>query len=113
MPRTVYPSLRAQRLLFVFLLAAVLLVVLLSTLSAPPVQAGGVVGPPCDEAAFTARLDGGGNVSFNCGVPATIFVLNQKFITQTTTIDGGGVITLNGKLATRLFQVSNGVTLTL
>ncbi|TMC56118.1 MAG: hypothetical protein E6J26_07495 [Chloroflexi bacterium] len=37
----------------------------------------------------------------------------MKSITQTTTVDGGGHITLTGGLATRLFNVSNGVTLTL
>ena len=37
----------------------------------------------------------------------------RKPITRSTTIDGGGQITLTGGLATRLFRVSGGVTLTL
>src|SRR5947207_4312771 len=94
---------------------ALIVVALLWSLLAlvAPSLAGGVVGPPCDEAAFTARLGGGGNVTFNCGGPKTIVVVNLKTITQSTTIDGGGQITLTGGLNTRLFNVSSGVTLTL
>jgi hypothetical protein len=71
--------------------------------------AGGVVGDgtpgSCTEAAFNSALAGGGTVTFNCGGPKTILVLSEKNITQATTIDGGGVITLTGGLTTRLFRV--------
>ncbi len=70
---------------------------------------GGVVGDgtpaSCTETALDAALAGGGLVTFDCGGPATILVLHQKNITQETTIDGGGVITLTGGLATGLFRV--------
>src|SRR5438132_13043533 len=75
-------------------------------------EAGGVVGLPCDDAALTARLAGGGLVTFNCGGTKTIVVFSVKTVTQTTTIDGGGVITLSAEF-TRLFSVTSGVTLTL
>jgi predicted outer membrane repeat protein len=79
--------------------------------------AAGVVGngapASCTEAALTTALFGGGPVTFNCGGPATILILTQKEITQDTTIDGGGVITITGGLATRLFLVNAGATLTL
>jgi predicted outer membrane repeat protein len=77
----------------------------------------GVVGngtlASCTEAALTAALAGGGNVTFNCGGPATILVLNQQTIAQPTTIDGGGVITLTGGLQSKLFQSMPGVRLDL
>ena len=78
-----------------------------------PVLAGGVVGdgtaPSCTEAALNAALAGGGLVTFDCGpVPVTILLSGEKVIglAQSTTIDGGGKITLSGGGATRLFSVS-------
>jgi predicted outer membrane repeat protein len=75
-----------------------------------PARAGGVVGngapASCTEAALDAALADGGTVTFNCGGPKTILVLNMKTIAQATIIDGGGVITLTGGLATRLFWVN-------
>jgi predicted outer membrane repeat protein len=71
--------------------------------------AGGVVGDgtpgSCTEAALSAALAGGGTVTFDCGGPKTILVLSEKNITQATTVDGGGIITLTGGLTTRLFRV--------
>jgi predicted outer membrane repeat protein len=82
-----------------------------------PAHAAGVVGngtpASCTEAAFTAALLGGGTVTFNCGGPATILLLSEKAISQDTTIRGGGVITLTGGLATRLFRVADFVSLSL
>src|SRR2546426_593186 len=75
-------------------------------------QAGGVVGPPCDDAGLRAALAGGGSVTFACGGPKTITIVSVKTITQSTTVDGGGVITLSAEF-TRLFSVTSGVTLTL
>lgn len=75
-------------------------------------HAGGVVGDgtpaSCTEAALTTALGGGGMVTFNCGGPKTILVLSEKVITQNTSIDGGGVITITGGLATRLFSTVSG-----
>jgi len=72
-------------------------------------QASGVVGngtaASCNEAALDAKLAGGGNVSFNCGLnPLTITVTSQKIISANTTIDGGGLITLSGGGTTRILQ---------
>ena len=83
---------------------------------APNTPAGGTVGTgpgTCSEGALTSALAGGGTVTFNCGGPATILILSQKTITQATTIDGGGLITITGGLATRLFDVNDGVPFTL
>lgn len=84
---------------------------------ARPAYAAGVVGDgtpaSCTEAALTTALAGGGSVSFNCGGPITILVLSEKTISQNTIIQGGGVITLTGGLATRLFRVNSPASLTL
>lgn len=108
---------QAKPWLVVFLLTSLIVPLIWVVASPQLAQAAGVVGSgtpaSCTEAAFTTRLGGGGNVTFNCGGAKTIVVVNQKMITQSTTIDGGGQITLTGGLVTRLFFVSNGVTLTL
>ncbi len=85
---------------------------------APGVRAGGVVGTgspaSCTEAALDAALGGGGVVTFNCGAgPATIVLTGQKNVTQTTTIEGAGKITLRGSGTVRLFNVSVGAGLNL
>ncbi|HQV70440.1 MAG TPA: hypothetical protein PL141_11230, partial [Thermoflexales bacterium] len=63
--------------------------------------AAGVVGngspASCTEAAFNAALNGGGNVTFNCGgAPKTIVLTSYKQIGANTVIDGAGLITLSG-----------------
>jgi predicted outer membrane repeat protein len=79
--------------------------------------AGGVVGDgtpgSCTETALDSALAGGGTVTFNCGGPKTIPVLTVKNITQNTVIDGGGIITITGGLATALFHVVPTTTLTM
>jgi hypothetical protein len=55
-------------------------------------RAAGVV-TTCDEAHLNTALSGGGLVTFTCG-PATITVTSTKTISTDTTIDGGGLITL-------------------
>ena len=71
----------------------------------------------CDEITFKNALAIGGNLSFNCGPnPVTITFTShtQAVITQTnTTIDGGGLITFSGDKATRVFSVTNGISVTL
>jgi predicted outer membrane repeat protein len=72
-------------------------------------HAAGVVGDgtpdSCTEAALASALAGGGTVTFSCGGPKTILVLHEQQIAQNTVIDGSGVITITGGLATRLFSV--------
>ena len=65
----------------------------------------------CNEAAFTAAMSSirlsGGSVTFNCGGPATINLTSEKLLYNpgnqgaVYTIDGGGLITLNGQGVTR------------
>lgn len=53
----------------------------------------------CTAAALAAAVDGGGEISFNCGsAPHTITLAAPLEITApSTTIDGGGLITLRGQ----------------
>ncbi len=85
------------------------------------VFAAGVVGTgtpeSCTEAALDAALAGGGLVTFNCGpAPVTITLTAAKVITAemaATTVDGGGLITLDGNRAYGVwaFAVAQGGTL--
>lgn len=98
-------------ILLVLLLIAALL------LTTKPAQGAGVVGSgtpgSCTEAALNTALSGGGSVSFNCGGSHTITLTSQKTINSSTTINGGGQITLSGGDTTRLFNLQNGASLTL
>jgi len=73
-------------------------------------------GPSCTEAALNACLPGGGSfdgtVTFNCGGAATITVTSRKTISAGTSIDGGGLATISGGNAVRVFSVSTGVNFT-
>jgi predicted outer membrane repeat protein len=85
---------------------------------AVPTQAAGVVGDgtpaSCDETALDSALTSGGLVTFNCGAsPVTITVTSEKVIASGTQLDGGGLVTLSGGSATRIFFVSPGATLEL
>lgn len=82
-----------------------------------PVAAAGVVGTgtpaSCDEAAFNAAFAGGGTITFNCGPsPVGITFTTTKALTADTTIDGDGLIALNGNDTVQLFT-SGGFDLTL
>jgi len=79
---------------------------------------GGIVGDgspgSCDEIALHNALAGGGTVTFHCGaLPKQILIVHQQMITQATTINGGGLITITGGLATRLFNISPSASLEL
>jgi predicted outer membrane repeat protein len=101
-----------MRRLWLVSLAGVLLSALaLSPAAAAP--AGGVVSGACTETDLNNALAGGGTVTFSCGGPKTISLSSVKTITQGTTIDGGGVITLTGNSDTQLFSVNLGTALTL
>lgn len=72
-----------------------------------PAQAGGVVTTYSDDTDLSAKLAGGGLVTFTCGPnPATAVLASTKTVAQDTTIEGGGG-------AARLFVVNAGATLTL
>jgi predicted outer membrane repeat protein len=66
----------------------------------------------CTEAALDAVLSGSGTITFNCGT-AQIDLSSTKTIQAHTTIDGGGMLTLSGQNARRLFVVNGGASLTL
>lgn len=96
------------------------LIVLLFAL-APAVHAADAVvgtGTPgsCTETALrdavTAVNNGGGTITFNCGgAPHTIYLTQQlRFTAQgaSYTIDGGGLISLDGQGATRLIYTLSG-----
>lgn len=83
-----------------------------------PAEAGGEVGNgsaiTCQESALNARLAGGGLLTFNCGPsPIIITLTSRKLITLSTTLDGGGLITLDGVNHSGLFQVDPGAGLEL
>ena len=72
----------------------------------------------CTETAFDDALTDlqaaqGGQITFDCGGPATITFTDQKIVPGSTTIDGAGQITLSGGNKTRLFFVNSGLTLNL
>ncbi len=93
------------------LIAGIFAIFALFALTFSPVHAAGVVSAPCNQAALQSALSGGGDVTFNCGT-ATITLTSPLTITQTTTIDGGGQITLSGGGTTRMIEHTAG-TLTL
>ncbi len=80
-----------------------------------PIQAAGTVGTgtpeSCTESALDAALAGGGTITFNCGAGQAVLTLGtEKVIAQNTVIDGGGLVTISGRHATRVFKVNAGVT---
>ncbi len=101
-----------QRPMLLLVTLALLIALLLATAvdEVAIVQAGGVVGngtpQSCTEATLNTALAAGGTVSFNCGTqPITITFTSRKTIAANTTIDGGGLITLDGGSKTALFSV--------
>ncbi|MBC8160987.1 MAG: hypothetical protein H7Z42_07185 [Roseiflexaceae bacterium] len=94
------------------------LLVLSSSLAAFPATtlAAPTVVTNCTEAGLIAALAVGGDITFNCGGPATITVTNQKVISKNTSIDGsnnGNQVTISGANNVRVLFVSVGATLTL
>src|SRR5579872_3463353 len=91
------------------------LITLLLLQAVQPSHAAGIVGTgtpdSCSEAALDAALAGGGAITFNCGQSKVVIeVLKEKVISQPTTIDGLGLVTISGGNATRVFHVNSGVT---
>jgi predicted outer membrane repeat protein len=77
----------------------------------------GVVGngtpASCDSNALQTALNGGGLVTFNCGLNPVTIISNTYVISTDTTVDGGGLITLDGENLRQHFLVQPSVTLTL
>lgn len=80
-------------------------------------EAAGIVGngtaSSCTNTALNNALAGGGTVSFKCGTLPVTIVVNQKTIAANTVINGGGLVTLSGNGANRIFSVNDGIQLTL
>jgi hypothetical protein len=95
---------------------AVLGVAVFVTNTASTAWGAGVVGTgtaaSCTDADLNAALAGGGLVTFNCGPdPVTIDIskgTGTKTISADTTIDGGGLITISGGNAVRVFSINCG-----
>ncbi len=96
---------------------AVGLALLLQCLAVPSRVPACVVGTgteaSCTEAALDACLPDGGSfdgaVTFHCGSTATITVTGEKAISADTSIDGSGLITINGGNSVRIFYVASAV----
>lgn len=97
--------------------ALCLFLVCTSFFASPPATfAAATVVTTCTEAGLNAALTVGGEITFNCGGPATITVTNQKVILKNTSIDGsnnGNQVTISGANSKRVLFVDPGVTLTL
>jgi len=81
-----------------------------------PAQAAVGSGTPasCTEAALDLALAGGGAVSFDCGGgPVTIPITSTKVLWQSTHLDGGGLVTLQGDGNVRLFDLSGAANYTM
>jgi len=72
--------------------------------SATTVTVGTGTAASCTESALAAALAKGGVIRFSCGGPAMITLTSQKTLRTdvNTTLDGQGMVTLDGKGATRL-----------
>jgi len=82
-----------------------------------PLHAAGVVGDgtpgSCTDAAYAAAMTGGGLVTFDCGPDPIAIVVNTQVVTGSTTVDGGGLVTVDGENLRQLFLVLGGGKLTL
>jgi predicted outer membrane repeat protein len=96
-------------------LTACLLPFAAPTLMAADTTVGTGTPASCTTAAFhagvqalTAAQNPGGTLSFNCGTNLHTIIVNQEsfFTSGQSTLDGGGLITLDGNNAVRLFSVS-------
>ncbi len=92
-------------------------VLALSMLISPDAaQAGGLVGDgtpaSCTGTALSAAVASGGLVTFNCGANPHTIIVDTLVIDKDTTIEGGGVITLDGENLRQIFYVQSGASLT-
>jgi predicted outer membrane repeat protein len=108
---------------YLTILAVLTALLLLAVPSQPAAAADAVVGSgnpvSCTETAFNTALasvqtSGGGTITFSCGVtPHTITFSAYKQIDSSVTIDGGGMVTLDGGNSASFFQIFFGHSLTL
>ncbi len=67
----------------------------------------------CTALAVQTALAGGGEIGFNCGAAPISLPGGPYAIADPTTLDGGGLVTLDGENTHRIFEVAAGVPLTL
>ncbi|MBW4623161.1 MAG: hypothetical protein KME17_27865 [Cyanosarcina radialis HA8281-LM2] len=82
-----------------------------------PASAAGIVGngtpASCTDTALNNALNGGGNVTFNCGSrPVTVAITSTKVISRNTTIDGRNLVTISGSNSRRLFLMQGDIEFT-
>ncbi|MFN8499077.1 MAG: choice-of-anchor Q domain-containing protein [Anaerolineae bacterium] len=77
-----------------------------------PASASGTV-TNCTEEDLNVALAGGGAITLQCAAPTTIAITSTKTILTNVTIDGGGLVTLDGQNARPIFTVGSGGRLTL
>lgn len=77
------------------------------------VQAADKVVTNCSDAGLRAAIVGGGNITFNCGAATITLTGGELVINADTVITGGGLITLSGNNASRIFRVTYLKNLTL
>ena len=77
-------------------------------MSVPNVVVGTGTAASCTETALANAIAKGGKITFNCGGAATIYINSQKKLRSDidTTIDGKGLITLDGQNKTRILFYS-------
>lgn len=100
-------------------LVAIGVAVLCASPAAACIVGNGMVGS-CTEAAFNLCLPSGANwdglVEFNCGAPTTITVsggVAPRTIFRNTSINGGGLVTIDGGGSAQIFSVTATFTLSL
>jgi|GEM_PF-1301658 len=60
----------------------------------------------CTAAALSSAIDGGGAITFNCGLEAVTIAGGPYTVAGAVTIDGGGLVTLSGEDTHRHFVVT-------
>lgn len=76
--------------------------------SSPTTVVGDGNAAGCTEAALAAAVAAGGTITFACGAaPVTIALTAALVATGDTVVDGGGLVTLDGNDATRLFYLDS------
>ena len=108
---------RSVRPIFLILTMA-LMFASVKPVSADTFMVGSGTPASCTEVAFGDALNevkaaGSGTIAFNCGGAAAILFSAAKDIDFDVTMDGGGLITLSGGNANRLFIVEAGANLAL
>ncbi|CAF2946659.1 unnamed protein product [Rotaria sp. Silwood2] len=83
----------------------------LRDISKPTTVVGNGTPYSCNQNSLSAALLKGGIITFNCGTqPVDIAINNELQVSKTndTTIDGAGIVTLNGLGITRILQFDRG-----